>query len=133
MALLTFWLACYSLCSVNCFAGSFSTSSGPSCCHCRAGANQGNPSDDSGKCPGHTGGFCVLHQSFCLPGACPKLIRTDALMTLMPVISSAAEVDSLARPEQLETRRVERVESAIRPEVSLGADSRSHAPPAILL
>jgi hypothetical protein len=128
---LLLWLAASGICSVEC-AGGFQHCAGgaPSCCHCLSVAATGQ-SHGSEPQHSHDSSFCISLHSLYAPAASVPVARPDAAPTFVLNFISTARWALVAPAETLVPRQSWREDFVFRPEVSLGAASRSHAPPAL--
>jgi hypothetical protein len=128
---LVLWLAASGICSVEC-AGGFQHCAGGahSCCHCQSVSTTGQ-SRGSEPPHSHDSSICISLHSLYAPAASVPVTRPDAAPAFVLHFISTADLAEVAAAKVPASRQLQPADPLFRPEVSLGAASRSHAPPAL--
>jgi hypothetical protein len=128
---LLLWLAASGICSVEC-AGGFQHCAGGahSCCHPQSVSASGQ-SRGSEPQHSHDSSICISLHSLHAPAASALVTRPDAAPIFALNFISTADLAEVTAAKVPVSRQLQPADPLSRPEVSLGAASRSHAPPVL--
>lgn len=126
---LVLWLVASGICSVEC-EGGFSHCGARSCCH-RQSVGATGQSRGSEPQHSHDSSFCISIHSLYAPVASLLVARPDALPAFVLNFISTADLAEVVAAKVHASRQLLPANPLFRPEVSLGAASRSQAPPAL--
>jgi len=127
---LLLWLAASGICSVECAGGFQHCAGAHSCCHCQSFTGTGQPRGSEPQ-HSHDNSICISLHSLYAPAASMSVTRPDAAPVFVLNSISMADLAQVTAGEVLASRQLKSADPLFRPEVSLGAASRSHAPPAL--